>query len=413
DPVSPDNPVMLERADGHALVANSAAMKAAGVDDKTPDPDGGRIERDQNGRATGMFIDNAMDLLSAIAAQPTEAQKEKAFAAGASVYASEGWTGLHNMSVDLNDVPIIEKLAEAGDVPIRVYNALDKEGLDWLVKNAPHTDKTGRVITRALKLYADGALGSRGAALMAPYSDQPETSGLLRLHHDEAEDVLRRALKAGVQVCTHAIGDRGNHLMLDWYEEAFKATPPAERKVAEPRWRIEHAQILSPDDIPRFAKLGVIPSMQPSHAIDDFFFAPDRLGPDRLAGAYAWQSLIDAGSIVPGGSDAPVERGDPRIEFYAAVARKSLKGYSDANWHPEQKVTREEALKMFTLWPAYASFRETELGSIEPGKLADFTVFSDDLLKIPEAEILKVKPMMTVVGGKIIYRADARMRENK
>ncbi|MBI1366250.1 MAG: amidohydrolase family protein [Alphaproteobacteria bacterium] len=406
DPVSPDNPVVLVRADGHALVANSAAMKAAGVDEETPDPDGGRIEKDARGRPTGMFVDNAMSLLASLQATPSEKQKEEAYRTGAGVYAAHGWTGLHNMSVDPADVSIIDRLAASGDVPIRVYNALDKEGLDWLIENAPHTDSTGRVVTRAMKLYADGALGSRGAALTAPYSDMPDSSGLLLMHHDEAEQMLQRALRAGVQVATHAIGDRANHQMLDWYQEAFKAVPASQRKVAEPRWRIEHAQILLLGDIPRFAELGVIPSMQPSHAISDFFFAPARLGPDRLFGAYAWRSLIDAGSVIPGGSDAPVERGDPRIEFYAAVARKSLDGYSDALWHPEQKVTREEALKMFTLWPAYASFQEKDLGTIEPGKFADFTVFSKDIMTIPEADILKAAPVMTVVGGKIVYRGE-------
>lgn len=405
DPVSPDNPVILVRADGHALVANSAAMKAAGVDETTPDPEGGRIEKDADGRPTGMFIDHAMSLLASLQSAPSEKKKIEAYEAASDVYASYGWTGLHNMSVDPADVPIMEKLAADGGVKLRVYNALDKEGLDWLVDNTPHTDATGRVITRAMKLYADGALGSRGAALSEPYSDKPDTSGLLLMKQDEAEALMTRALRNGVQVMTHAIGDRGNQLVLDWYQEAFEAVPPEERKVADPRWRIEHAQILHVEDIPRFAQLGVIPSMQPSHAIGDFFFAPARLGPDRLAGAYAWQSLIDAGSIVPGGSDAPVERGDPLIEFYAAVARKSLDGYSDANWHPEQAVTREEALKMFTAWPAYASFQEKDLGEIAPGEFADFTVFSKDIMTVPEAEILKAKPVMTVVGGVIVYKA--------
>jgi len=193
-------------------------------------------------------------------------------------------------------------------------------------------------------------------------------------------------------------------MILDLYEQAFKAVSPDQRKIREPRWRVEHAQIVDPADLPRFAKLGVIPSMQPSHAISDLFFAPARLGMDRLIGAYAWQSFLKSGCMIPGGSDAPVERGEPMIEFYAAVARKSIRGESGEGWHPEQAVSREQALKMFTTWPAYAAFEENDKGSIEVGKLADFTVLSQDIMKIPEPEILKTHAVMTVVGGEIIFR---------
>jgi predicted amidohydrolase YtcJ len=267
-------------------------------------------------------------------------------------------------------------------------------------------NNSGRIITRAVKLYVDGALGSRGAALSAPYSDQPGADGLLLMTREEAAPLFEKALRDGVQIATHAIGDRGNRLILDWYEEAFNKVPAEERKVANPRWRIEHAQILHVEDIPRFAKLGVIASMQPSHAIGDFYFAPARLGDARLDGAYAWRSLLDAGAIVAGGSDAPVERGDPLIEFYAAVARKDLEGNSGSDWRPEQKVTREEALAMFTSSAAFASFQEADLGTIEVGKKADFTVFSKDIMIVPEAEILTAKPVMTVVDGEIVWRAE-------
>ncbi|MEQ8935885.1 MAG: amidohydrolase [Amphiplicatus sp.] len=398
DPVSPDNPVVLYRADGHAALANSAALDAAGVDDATPDPEGGRIDRDASGRATGILIDNAMSLIGAVVGGPSPAAREEAYKIGAEVYAEYGWTGVHNMSVDPADVTVMENLARAGALPIRVYNALDPEGLDWLVQNAPHTDETGRIITRAVKLYVDGALGSRGAALSEPYSDRPETSGLLLMQEDEALAMMTKAKNAGVQVATHAIGDRGNGLVLDWYETVIGGEGPS------PRWRIEHSQILHVEDIPRFADLGVIASMQPSHAIGDLYFAPDRLGADRLAGAYAWRSLIDNGAIVAGGTDAPVERGDPLIEFYAAVARKSLDGFSNADWHPEEAVTREEALRMFTAWPAYAAFQEDELGTIEVGKRADFTAFSKDIITISEEEILATKAVLTVVDGEVIYR---------
>jgi predicted amidohydrolase YtcJ len=230
----------------------------------------------------------------------------------------------------------------------------------------------------------------------------------LTVKEADLQPMLEKALRAGIQVETHAIGDRANHMVLDAYERAFAAVPPDQRKIREPRWRIEHAQILMPADIARFGKLGVIASMQPSHAIGDLFFAPSRLGNERLAGAYAWQSLLKSGAIVVGGSDAPVERGEPMIEFYAAVARKSLKGVSGEGWHPEEAVTREQALKMFTIWPAYAAFQEKEKGSIEPGKLADLTILSADIMKIPEAEIPNTRCLMTVIGGEVVY--DARTR---
>ena len=215
--------------------------------------------------------------------------------------------------------------------------------------------------------------------------------------------MLIDALRKGIQVETHAIGDRANRFILDEYEAAFKAVPTAERKVADPRWRVEHAQIVNPDDIPRFAKLGVIPSMQPSHAIGDLHFAPRRVGIQRLKGSYAWVSLIKSGVVIAGGSDAPVERGEPMIEFYAAVARKDQKGFSGEGWHPEEAVSRADALKMFTLWPAYAAFEEKLRGSIEVGKLADLTILSADIMTIPAPEILKTRCVMTVINGEIVY----------
>jgi predicted amidohydrolase YtcJ len=257
---------------------------------------------------------------------------------------------------------------------------------------------------RTIKVVFDGALGSRGAALLKPYSDAPDTSGFLTEKEENLRPMFEQALRAGIQVETHAIGDRANRLILDLYEEAFKAVPKEQRKIQEPRWRVEHAQILDPMDLPRFARLGLIASMQPSHAISDLFFAPARLGQPRLALAYAWQSLLKSGAIIAGGSDAPVERGEPMIELYAAVARKSIQGFSGEGWHPEQAVTRAQALKMFTLWPALAAFEENDKGSIEVGKLADCTVLSQDIMKIPEPEILKTHCTMTIIGGEIVYQ---------
>jgi predicted amidohydrolase YtcJ len=234
----------------------------------------------------------------------------------------------------------------------------------------------------------------------------PDTSGFLTVKAEELRPMLVEALRKGIQVETHAIGDKANRFILDEYETALKAVPPSERKVADPRWRVEHAQIVNPADIPRFAKLGIIPSMQPSHAIGDLFFAPKRLGMDRLAGAYAWESFIKSGVVVPGGSDAPVERGEPMIEFYAAVARKDQHGFSGEGWHPEEAVTRNQALKMFTIWPAYAAFEEKLRGTIEVGKLADLTILSADIMTIPELEILKTRNVMTVINGEIVYDAN-------
>jgi predicted amidohydrolase YtcJ len=260
-----------------------------------------------------------------------------------------------------------------------------------------------RLTIRHIKITIDGALGSKGAALLEPYADH-NTSGFLTQKEEVLLPLFVEALKKGIQIETHAIGDRANRVTLDLYEKAMNTVPPAQRRVRDPRWRIEHAQIVNPVDIPRFKKLGVIPSMQPSHAIGDLHFAPSRLGLKRLEGAYAWQSFIKSGSIIAGGSDAPVERGEPMIEFYAAVTRKDQRGFSGEGWHPEQAVSREQALRMFTIWAAYAAFEEKLKGSIEVGKLADLTVLSADIMKIPAPEILKTRCVMTVIGGEIAHR---------
>lgn len=399
DAVTGDRPTLLERADGHALLANTVALKAVGLDGKPKaQPSGGRIEVGADGLPTGMLIDNAMAPMGALATAPSEAQVKETYAKGIAREIGLGWTGVHSMSVPAGHVPLLNAMDEAGEVKLRIYNAVDGESFDQATFGE---SKDGLVITKAIKVYMDGALGSRGALLTAPYSDHTDIKGLQRADETATLALMKKSADAGIQVCMHAIGDEGNRLVLSWMEKAFAATadPKADR-----RWRIEHSQILHVEDIPRFKALGIIPSMQPSHAIGDLYFAPARLGEDRLAGAYAWRALIDAGSVIAGGSDAPVEQGDPRIEFYAAVARKDLKGSSAPDWHPEQAVTRVEALKMFTLWPAYASFREKDLGTIEPGKLADFTGFTQDIMAVPEADILKVDPAITVVSGKVVYR---------
>ena len=408
DAIAPDHPVFLTRADGHAAVVNSAALSIAGITAETANPFGGEILKEKEGGApTGMLLDHAQELVEKHLPPPTTADKEQALLLGAKRSVELGWTQVHNAGSSVEDVAVMRRLFESGKLKLRIYNAVSGPGeaADRLLADGPTVGAYGgRFAERLIKFYADGALGSRGAALLEKYADA-DTSGFFTNKPETLRPAFEQALRRGIQVQTHAIGDRANRLVLDLYEDVFKAVPAAERKEREPRWRVEHAQVISAPDIPRFAKLGVIPSMQPSHAISDLFFAPSRLGKERLAGAYAWQSLIKSGAIIPGGSDAPVERGEPMIEFYAAVARKSLKGESKEGWHPEQAVTREQALQMFTAWPAYAAFEEKDRGSIEPGKLADLTVLSADIMKIPEAELLKTRCVMTVIAGEVVFRA--------
>jgi len=404
DAVVSDRPVILERADGHAVVANSKALALAGITRKTPVPEGGFINKDAKGEPNGMIVDNALPLIEKLIPAPDDAYRAKAFKAAFDYETSHGWTGVHYMSVPWADVVMLEGFAKKGEAPLRVYNAVEPEYYPNLKRDGAHIASDGRIITRAVKFYMDGALGSRGAALLAKYNDA-DTEGLVRMKKEDVLPIWEDALKRGIQITTHAIGDKGNRLVLDWYEEAFNAVPEKDRLTQPPRWRVEHDQIVSAQDIPRFAKLGVIPSMQPSHAIGDLDFAGKRLGTERLKEGYAWADLIKAGSIVPGGSDAPVEKGDPRIEFYAAVARKALDGHSGPDWHPEEAVDRNTALKMFTVWPAYASFREKELGAIKPGMRADFSVFSKDLMTVPEPEILQAQALLTVLDGKEAFHA--------
>jgi len=404
DAVVPDIAVLLTRADGHALVANSLALERAGITADSVAPEGGDILRDEDGEPTGMLIDTAMFPVRQLGGTFEGEDRANVYLEGAWSAARYGWTGAHDMSVPWADVAMIEGLSE--DLPLRVYISANPDAFGPLVRDGHVISENRRVIARAIKLYMDGALGSRGAALLEPYSDDPGNSGLLLSRGDETLSGMVTALQEGIQLNVHAIGDRGNQLLLDWIEEAQAAVPEDQRAIADPRWRDEHTQIVDPSDIPRFAELGVIPSMQPSHAIGDLFFAPDRLGQDRLDGAYAWRALIDSGVIIAGGTDAPVERGDPRIEFYGAVARRGLDGTQTADWHPNQAVTRAEALRMFTAWPAYASFREDEVGRIVEGLRADFTVFSADIMTIPEEDILTVEPVMTVLDGEIVWKAE-------
>ena len=407
DAAAPGRVVLLGRADGHAVVASTPALTAAGITTETAAPSGGEILKGPDGRPTGLLVDAAEQLVAGLMPQADPEALREAYRAGFRVEAQYGWTGLHFMSAPWKDVPLMEQMATAGEATIRVYNSVSPDGAAELIAGGPRSVADGRVITRAVKYYADGALGSRGAALFEPYADRPDTTGLMQITEAEIVPLYEAALKGGIQIATHAIGDRGNASVAQWYETALAAVPASARpNGADVRWRIEHAQILRPADYGYFERLPIIASMQPSHAIGDFHFAPARLGDARLDGAYAWKSLVDRGVIVVGGSDAPVERGDPLVEFYAAVARRDLDGVQRPDWRPQEAVSRATALKMFTLWPAYASFREAELGTIEVGKRADFTAFDIDLMTVPEADIPKGHAVLTVVDGEVVFRRD-------
>jgi predicted amidohydrolase YtcJ len=400
DAIVGDRPVFLERIDGHAAVVNSAALALAQIDANTRDPDGGRIERDAQRGATGMLIDNATGLVERVLPAPTPQMVRDAVRQGAQLYASRGWVGICNMSTSAAEAAVFRDLAAAGEMPLRADLYLQPG--DAALAADPEARSDAKVRIRGVKLYMDGALGSRGAALLAPYSDLPSSSGLIVTPVEEIGDHLRRAREAGYQVATHAIGDRGNRLVLDAYRDAFADDPAALRAA---RWRIEHAQVIAPADIPRFGAMGVIASMQPSHAISDLHFAPARLGPSRLAGAYAWRALLQSGAVVAAGSDAPVEKGDPLIEFYAASYRHDLNGFAGPNWGLDEAVSREEALGMLSAAPAFAVFEDQQRGTLEAGRAADISAFSADLMHAEPSTIPGAHAVLTVSAGVVTHQA--------
>lgn len=400
DAVVGDRPVLLERVDGHAAVANTAALQLAQIANNTANPLGGSIERDASGAATGMLIDNAVGLVQSRFPPPTPAMIREALLQGARLYASRGWTGAHNMSTSLAEAQLFQEFAASGELPLCADIYLTPEDSEGVLQSGPYGE--GAVKVRGIKMYMDGALGSRGAALLAPYSDARSSTGLLVTPPEQVATMIQRAKAKNVQVTTHAIGDRGNRLVLDAYRDAFADNPEALRSA---RYRIEHAQVLALEDTPRFAAQGVIASMQPSHAISDLHFAPSRLGAGRLAGAYAWRALLDSGATLVGGTDAPVEKGDPLIEFYAATYRHDLSGFAGPNWHLEQAVTRSAALRMFTVAPAFATFSESERGTIEVGKRANVSAFSVDLMTAEPAAIPAARAMLTIADGHITHEA--------
>jgi predicted amidohydrolase YtcJ len=396
DRAAPGRIVVLERADGHAVVASTAALAAAKVTADTPVPAGGQVLKGEDGQPSGMFVDNAIPLVAGVIPPPSDALKQQALEKAGALYASRGWTGLANMSVEAPDLAILTRLAAEKKFSLRVDNYMDPSGAAEVLAKGPFTDATGLIRVRGIKLYMDGALGSRGAALLEPYSDSEKSLGLQLTPRDQGLALMKKAKAVNAEVAMHAIGDRGNRMTLDWFEESLGGDTKA-------RWRIEHAQIVADTDVPRFSKLGVIASMQPSHAIGDLYFAPARLGKNRLHEGYRWKDFLESGAVIAAGSDAPVEVGDPRIEFYAAVYRHSLDGFANADWHLDEAVTRDQALRMLTWGPAYAAFAETDRGTLEAGKKADVTVFSKDLMTVAPAEILKAEPVLTVVDGKVVF----------
>lgn len=405
DAVVSDRPVFLNRADGHMAVVNSKALELAGINASTPNPPGGEILRDKSGAPNGLFVDNAMGLFAQHIPTNSRAMQES-YALKASERAlAYGLTTIHDAGSDWETIALWKSLYEQNKLKIRIYEFVrgPSADVDTLLARKPEIGLFNHRLTiRGIKISADGALGSRGAALLEKYSDE-NTTGLF-LHADEkVYPIVKAATEKGLQMAVHAIGDAANRKVLDFYERAAQEVPVEQRAIREPRHRIEHAQVVHPSDLPRFKKLGVIPSMEASHAIGDLHFAPRRLGDDRLIGAYAWRTLLDDGNIIAGGSDAPVEEGNPLIEFYASVARKDTTGFSASNWHDELKMTRLEALKSLTIWGAYAAFEEELKGSIEVGKLADFAVLDRDLMTAPVESLFRIQNVMTIVGGEVVF----------
>jgi predicted amidohydrolase YtcJ len=401
DAVTGDHPVALTRVDGHALWVNQVALDAAGISRATPDPRGGKLIRERaTGKPTGVLLDDAMALVLDRMPRPGRETKQRWAEEAAAKLLSAGITSVHDAGVEPEDIDLYKSMVEAGRLPIRVYAMLGDTNrkLDNYFA-VPQVIGYGdrRFTFRALKLGVDGALGSRGAALLAPYSDDPKNQGLTTLPQEQLEIISREALRRGYQVCVHAIGDRANRMVLDAFQRALSLVPSG-----DPRFRIEHAQILSPDDIPRFGRLGILASMQPVHATSDMPWVPARIGEERLAGAYAWRSLLDASARLAFGSDAPVEHWNPFEGLFAAVTRQDHDLRPEGGWLPEQRLSREEALRAFTLGGAYAAFEEKEKGTVTPGKLADLVVLDRDYFDVPEAEIWKVSADMTILGGKVV-----------
>ena len=399
DAVVADRPVWLRRVDGHAGWANSKAMELAGITDDTPDPVGGKILRDQYGKATGIFIDKAMALVSSQIAAPDKDDIRNAYRAAFDRLLPLGMTGVHDAGISITEAEVLVSMADDGEIGMRVYAMLAGAGENLEKMGKPLTGYgDGRLDIASVKLYADGALGSRGAALIEPYSDDPENRGLPFHTIEELITFTRDANSRGFQVGIHAIGDLGNRLALDAFEVVQDGRPSPLRN------RIEHAQIIALEDIPRFAELGIVASVQATHATSDMNMAEDRVGPERIKGGYAWRRLLDSGAVLANGSDFPVELANPWHGLYASVTRKSRAGEPPGGWYAEQALTRAEALHSFTLANAFAAHQEDVLGSLEPGKWADFIIIDRNYFDVPESEIDDIEVLETWVAGEIVYR---------
>ncbi|WP_436517038.1 amidohydrolase [Ekhidna sp. To15] len=405
--VVPNHPVWLKHASGHAALGNAKAMEVAGINSDSPQPDGGEIFMSISGQPTGIFNETAQGLITQAIPSQTKESDEQALKLALKQCFEYGITGFHQAGSGMKDISLYKEFAERGDLKLRLYvmlNGRDQDLLNTYFQNGIEEDLFNNQLTvRSVKLYADGALGSRGAWLLEEYSDAPGVHGHNVMPMEEIESITADAYKAGFQVCVHAIGDRANREVLDIYERTFSLYPESAPK--EPRFRIEHAQHFHPDDIPRFAEMGVIPAMQAIHMSSDRPWAIDRLGKQRIEwGAYMWQTLLQSGAHIVNGTDAPVEPITPLASFYASVSRRTLAGNPEGGYEPAEKMTREQALKSYTLDAAYAAFREDRKGSIEAGKWADLTVFDKDIMTIPEEEILNTTVEMTIIAGEIVYK---------
>lgn len=404
DAAFPTRPVWLERIDGHASWGNSAALAAA---DRRFDgdwqPEGGHIER-RDGKATGVFVDEASKLVEAAIPLPSAELQATVFERALAEAVKFGLTGVHDAGVTLGELALYRRFADSGKLPLRITAMADgdKEALAALCAMGPYRHPAGRLQMRTVKLYVDGALGSRGAALHADYSDAPGNRGLFVTAPAALDAIVDKAAGCGIQIASHAIGDAGNARVLDSYARHL---PQATARGEDLRWRIEHAQLVRLDDIPRFAKLGVIASMQPTHATSDMPWAEARVGAERLRGAYAWRRLLDAGARLALGSDFPVESVDPLLGLYAAIARQDAAGQPPGGWLPAQRLRADEALRGFTLDAAHAGFAEREVGSLLVGKRADFVLLSDDVLDGEASQLLKTRVLATYVDGAAVYEA--------
>lgn len=402
DPVVSDKPVWFERVDGHAGWANSRALAAAGITDQTPDPASGKIVRDANGKATGVLIDAAQELVTKVLPAQTEAEGRVALDRALQAMAKVGITSTHDAGLGVFEDRLYRSYADQGKLTARIYGMIGGTDADFdaLAKNGPlKTYGNDMYALRAVKLYSDGALGSRGAALIKPYSDEPHSHGLLFFNAAQMNAKMKKAMARGYQVNVHAIGDAGNKQILDIYKKELAAT-----KSAAQRHRIEHAQVVALNDIPRFQSLGIIPSMQPTHATSDKNMAESRVGAERIKGAYAWRSFLHQGSRIACGSDFPVESPNPFFGIHAAVTRQDASGQPIAGWYPNQAMSLKEAFRCFTLDAAYAGHAENTLGSLEPGKWADFIVIDQDLFRMPTYDIHKAAVLQTWVAGKAVYQ---------